>query len=134
MQKKYKYQILLLIVIITAISLCFNVSANSSSSSTYGRFIPEYCSVAKILEGKRIGILGSADVEVNMLGEEWSVEVKSRKAYSLDKIFEQAVANAGGKKPLVWLHKHGRQFNNDIVALPAKVFLQLIKVDEEGLC
>ena len=78
--------------------------------------------VAKKLGGKRIGILGSEDVQHNL----YSIEVKSRKSFVADNWMNQCKKNNKENKiPLVVVHKTGRDHENDLVIISLKDFMNL---------
>jgi hypothetical protein len=70
--------------------------------------------VAKMLNGRRMGILGKHDVEAG----DWAVEVKDRVACVLFKWMEQAVRNCPpGKTPVVIAHKTGSSHGEDLICI-----------------
>jgi len=79
--------------------------------------------IAKILRGKRVGVLGKADVEHPL----FSFEVKSRKKFVVGSWFSQAVKNCEkGKIPAVVVHITGQHFKNDFVIVRLKDFGDLL--------
>lgn len=71
--------------------------------------------VARLIGGKRVGIMGGEDVE----HEVFSIECKSMARWSLSgKWIEQMVRNAPeGKVPLLWLHKKDARRVNDLICI-----------------
>ncbi len=70
--------------------------------------------IAKLVNGKRIGILGSEDVE----HPTFSIEVKSRQKFIAEKWMQQAERNAPiGKVPLVVVHVVGQPFEKSFVVM-----------------
>ena len=71
---------------------------------------------AKDLGGKRVGILGYEDIELDFV----SMEIKERKngrlcPADLRHAYNQAKANSDGKIPIVILHQLYRQYKNSTV-------------------
>ena len=74
--------------------------------------------LADRLEGKRLGILGFDDVQVEVNGIQFSIEAKSFVRYAGVKILEQAERNAPeGKIPLAIVHIKGQRRDNDLVIM-----------------
>lgn len=70
--------------------------------------------LAKLLNAKRIGILGSEDLSHPI----FSYEVKSRKAFVALDWLEQAKRNCPeGKTPVLVVHVNGRNHNKDCVII-----------------
>ena len=81
--------------------------------------------IAKLLDGRRLGVLGQHDVET----ADYSIECKSRE--KLPKWFvdfwEQAVRNCEpDKKPLLILHKLGQKYLDDWVVIKMSDFLEVL--------
>lgn len=72
-------------------------------------------SIAKLLDGKRIGILGKDDIQT--YDGRFSIEVKDRKKCVVTGFMEQAKRNCGEKIPLVVLHITGSRHDEDIVMM-----------------
>lgn len=88
---------------------------------------------AKALGGKRIGILGSEDVQHSI----YSIECKSVKAFVGRSWYEQCVRNnKDGKINLVVIHLTKRDHDNDYVLLKLSDLLLLTKDKEltDGKC
>ena len=70
--------------------------------------------VAKRLGGRRMGTMGSEDVDTQL----FSVEVKSRKRFVGEGFMSQAKANCQpGRMPLVVVHTHGKRHSDDLVMI-----------------
>lgn len=83
--------------------------------------------IAKILKGKRIGILGKEDIEHPV----FSMEVKTRNKYAGDNFMTQAINNCpGGKIPIVITHINGRRHENDLVEIKLKHFIEILEGGE----
>jgi len=72
--------------------------------------------LSKILDASRVGIFGGEDLTKGNL----SIEAKSRKQFVAEKWMEQAERNSKGKIPIVIVHIHGRQHENDFVIIRLK--------------
>lgn len=86
--------------------------------------------VAKLIGGRRTGVLGKEDVTHIA----FSVECKSREKIPkwFTDFWEQAVANCEeGKKPLLVIHKLNQKYNDDWVVIKMEDFLEVINVVEE---
>lgn len=78
--------------------------------------------VAKILGGKRVGILGNEDVAHPI----YSIEVKSRKTFVARKWMEQCKKNnVDDKIPLVVVHEFNRNHSNDLVLINITDFIEI---------
>lgn len=77
--------------------------------------------IAKRMGGKRVGILGKSDVEIEQSFKNhplYSIEVKSRLKAACISWMEQAIRNCQqGKTPIVRLHIKGKKYNDDIIML-----------------
>ena len=81
--------------------------------------------IAKLLNGKRVGLFGGEDIQHPL----FSVEVKSRKAFVARGWMEQCEANNRDNKiPLLVVHETGRRHENDFVILKMSDFIQNILV------
>jgi hypothetical protein len=70
--------------------------------------------IAKIMGGKRIGVLCGEDIQ----HETWSIEVKNREKSTAHNFMNQAIRNCPqGKTPLVIIHKHKDIHGNDLVCM-----------------
>lgn len=79
--------------------------------------------IAKKLGGRRLGILGKHDVEL----DDFAVEVKSRKVFAGEKWIMQSEKNAPkGKVAIVVVHLLNRNHDNDIVMMRMKDFMKVI--------
>jgi hypothetical protein len=82
--------------------------------------------VAKRMGGKRVGILGKSDVELEESFKNhplYSIEVKSRLKAACISWMNQAIRNCReGKIPIVRLHIKGKKYEDDIVMITAKYF------------
>jgi hypothetical protein len=75
--------------------------------------------VVERLGGKRTGVLGGEDV----LHPHYSIEVKSREKHSIFKVLKQCEKNNKDDKiPLIVMHEHGRQHDNDLVCVKMSEF------------
>lgn len=75
--------------------------------------------LAKKLGCKRVGILGSEDLQHSV----FSFEVKSRKTFVASSWMLQAIRNCPkGKCPALIVHVHGRDHNNDFVMMKMSDF------------
>ncbi|MCX8070087.1 MAG: hypothetical protein N2738_06250 [Thermodesulfovibrionales bacterium] len=75
--------------------------------------------IAKILKGKRVGVLGNEDIQHPL----FSIEVKTRQKFIGDSFMKQAIKNCPqGKTPLAVVHIGGKHHNNDIVLMRLKDF------------
>jgi hypothetical protein len=75
--------------------------------------------IAKEMNGKRVGILQSEDIEHPL----YSIEVKNREKAACVKWVEQALRNCPDNKiPLVRLHLHNTRYNTDIIMIPVIYF------------
>jgi len=75
--------------------------------------------ISKLMEGKDIGIIGGEDIEHDI----YSIEVKSRKKYSIEVWMKQTENNSPqGKIPLLRLHSKGKKYSDDFVIIRAKNF------------
>jgi len=73
--------------------------------------------LAKILGGKRVGILSGEDISHPI----FSIEAKSRKSVVIEKWMKQAEVNAPiDKIPLLIIHTHNSRRGNDIVCMRMK--------------
>jgi len=85
--------------------------------------------VAKMFEGKDVGVLGESDI----ITEKFCIEAKSRKKFVGEGWYWQAEEYtkkdplAKGKIPIVVVHITGRRHENDFVIIKAKDFLELLK-------
>jgi len=83
--------------------------------------------IAEKLNGLDIGILGKVDV----LTEHFIVEVKDKAKFVGEKWLEQVEKHKDrkefkGRKCLVIVHKRGRRYENSIVMMRLKDFLELL--------
>lgn len=81
---------------------------------------------AKLLNGRRLGVLGKHDVE----SEKYGVEVKSREKIPkwFTKFWDQTEANCPEDKiPLLVIHKLNQRHDDDWVVLKMKDFLEIEK-------
>jgi hypothetical protein len=73
----------------------------------------------KRLGGKRAGILGGEDI----INPHYSIEVKSREKHAIFKVMEQCERNnTRDKIPLLVVHQHGRNHDNDLVCMKLSEF------------
>ncbi|MBP7232194.1 MAG: hypothetical protein KBA28_09705 [Syntrophaceae bacterium] len=73
--------------------------------------------IAKIIGGKRLGILGKDDVQTDA----FSFEIKDRLKFSGTGFMEQAVRNcAENKTPAVIVHVTGTRHDDDLVMMRLK--------------
>jgi hypothetical protein len=78
--------------------------------------------IAKIFGGDRVGIMGGEDIAHPI----YSIEVKSRKSHAVFNFMRQCEQNNKKKKiPLLVLHEHGKQHDNDLVCMRLKDFKEL---------
>jgi hypothetical protein len=78
--------------------------------------------IAKLLGGRRVGILGKEDI----YHPDYTVEVKSRKAFAGSQFLEQAEKhNPGDKTALAIVHVTGKRYADDIVMMRLKDFLTM---------
>ena len=78
--------------------------------------------LAKILNGKRIGLLGMEDIEHHR----FSFEVKSYQRYAGGRVMEQAERNAPEDKiPIAIVHEKNKRHNGDLVLMRLNTFLEL---------
>ena len=78
--------------------------------------------IAKLIGGRRVGILGKEDIE----HPDYTVEVKSRKAFAGAGFLEQAEKhNTGDKTAIAIVHVTGQKHDNDIVMMRLKDFLTM---------
>jgi len=83
--------------------------------------------IAKRLDGIRIGILGGEDV----LTDQFTIEVKTRKKFVALSWYQQAVKNAKKNKiPLLIVHISNKHHDNDLVILSLKDFEKLINLNK----
>lgn len=75
--------------------------------------------ISKQLGGKRTGILTGEDIHFDA---PFSCEVKSRKTFVASTWFDQARRNAKGKTPILVVHVHGKNHDNDFVIMSLKDF------------
>ena len=77
--------------------------------------------IAKLLGGKRVGILGDEDV----MHPVYSIEVKSRKKFSGRKWMEQCKKNNKDNKiPIVVIHEANKPHSTDLVLIGIKDFCE----------
>jgi hypothetical protein len=75
--------------------------------------------VAKMVGGKRIGVLCGEDVQHPL----FSFEVKSRQTFVASNWMSQAKGHCpAGKTPAVVVHVHGKRHNDDMVILQMSDF------------
>lgn len=80
--------------------------------------------IAKLIGGRRVGILGKEDID----HPDYTVEVKSRKSFAGSKFLEQAEKhNKGDKTAIAIVHVSDKGHKNDIVMMRLKDFLTIIK-------
>ena len=85
--------------------------------------------LAKKLGCKRVGILGSEDLQHSV----FSFEVKSRKAFVASDWMLQAIRNCPkGKCPAVIVHVHGKRHDADYVLLRVSDFQDWLGEIENG--
>lgn len=78
--------------------------------------------LAKLLNAKRVGIMGGEDCEHPI----FSFEIKSRKSFVAVNWLEQAKRNSKeGKIPVVVVHIRGKRYNQDYVILSLKDWIDL---------
>jgi calcineurin-like phosphoesterase family protein len=80
--------------------------------------------IAKLLNGKRLGVLGKHDVE----NETYSIECKSREKLPkwFQQMWEQAVRNCEEDKiPLLVIHKLRQKYLDDWVVIRLEDFLKI---------
>jgi hypothetical protein len=83
--------------------------------------------IANRLDGIRVGILGGEDV----LTEQFTIEVKTRKKFVALSWYQQAVKNAKKNKiPLLIVHITNKHHDNDLVILSLKDFEKLINLNK----
>ena len=81
--------------------------------------------IAKIVGGKRIGILGDEDV----LHPRYSIEVKSRKKFVGNKWMKQCIKNNKDNKiPIVVIHEANKNHLEDFVLIKLKDFMEIKNV------
>ena len=81
--------------------------------------------IAKIVGGKRIGILGDEDV----LHPRYSIEVKSRKKFVGNKWMKQCIKNNKDNKiSIVVIHEANKNHLEDFVLIKLKDFMELKNV------
>ena len=84
--------------------------------------------IARMFNGKRVGILGSEDVSC----EKYSLEVKSRKRFVGDKWMRQCIKNNRENKiPLVVVHQANSPHTKDLVMINIMDFLKVTGVKNE---
>ena len=90
------------------------VSANRQRGKTTEK------NIAKLIGGKRIGILGKDDVQAGS----FSIEVKDREKSTAHKFMEQACRNCPpALTPLVIIHKKNSCHHEDLVCIKLKDWL-----------
>jgi hypothetical protein len=90
-----------------------NPSLNRNRGKNFER------SVAKLLGGKRMGIMGKVDVEHPL----FSIECKSRKSFVACEWMDQAKRNCSDtKSPMLVVHVRGKRHNADLVILTLQDF------------
>lgn len=78
--------------------------------------------IAKLIGGRRVGILGKEDID----HPDYTVEVKSRKSFAGSKFLEQAEKhNADDKTAIAIVHVTGKRHAEDIVMMRLKDFLTI---------
>lgn len=77
--------------------------------------------IAKLMAGKRLGVLGGVDVETDM----FSIEVKDRVKSTAHNFMDQAIRHAGEKIPMVIIHKHRSRHDNDLVCFRLSDYMAL---------
>ena len=88
------------------------MKAKQSNNRSRGKNVER--EIAKILRGKRVGILGSEDIS----HPTFSIEVKSRKKFVANQWMQQAEKNNKDKKiPLVVVHESHKPHTKDLVIL-----------------
>ncbi len=76
--------------------------------------------IARLLGGKRIGLLGQEDVQHPV----WSIECKERKRVVIEAWMAQAEKYSTiDKTPLLVIHKLGKSHNQDIVCMRLYEFI-----------
>lgn len=84
--------------------------------------------IAKMFNGKRVGILGNEDVQ----HPKYSIEVKSRVKFVGKKWMEQCERNnIDNKIPLVVVHEMNKKHDNDFVIMKISDFLKEV-ADEQA--
>jgi len=86
--------------------------------------------IAKLLRGRRLGVLGSHDVEDGK--GLFSVECKSMEKYPkwFEKKIKQTIRNcASDKKPLLVIHKLKQKYLDDWVVIRMEDFLEIFNED-----
>ncbi len=85
--------------------------------------------IAKMLGGRRVGILGNEDVA----HPDYSIEVKSRKKFVAKGWMEQCKKNnIDSKIPLVVVHEVHKNHSDDLVIINIKDFIKLNKKTGES--
>ncbi len=85
--------------------------------------------VAELFDDKATGALSGEDVPHEL----FSIECKSRKAFTATGWMDQAVKNCPeGKVPIVVVHVNNQRHDNDLVLMRMKDFKQVIS--EQGVC
>ena len=81
--------------------------------------------VAKLFNGRRLGLYGTVDVEAG----NFAIECKERQTplVTLKKWMDQATFHACGKIPVVYFHVNNESHNDDLVILFAPDFKELQK-------
>ncbi len=83
--------------------------------------------VAKMFNGKRVGILGNEDVS----HPKYSIEVKSRKKFVAKNWMEQCERNnIDNKIPLIVVHEMSKHHSNDLVIMRISDFLKEVKEEQ----
>lgn len=85
--------------------------------------------IAKMFNGKRIGLLGKEDV----LHPIYSIEVKSRKKFVGKKWIEQCKKNNQDNKiPIVVVHEANKNHKNDLVIINIEDFIEITDSKEKN--
>lgn len=80
--------------------------------------------VAKLFNGKRMGLLGGEDI----FHPKFSIEVKSRKKFAAVKWMDQSKKNNKDNKiPIVVVHQANKHHENDLVLINIMDFLGMAK-------
>ena len=83
--------------------------------------------VAEFWGGKRVGILGSLDVDHTLFGIE--TKVRAKLPATIKSWYAQAVNNAGPRVPLVQLHEFGTRFEEDLCIIKATDLREIVNAN-----
>lgn len=100
-----------------------NPKLNRQRGKSYERYI------AKRFGGRRMGVMGKEDVDLDL----WSCEVKSFAKFAGEKIMQQAERNRyKDKTPLAIVHIRGNSHDKDIVMMRLSDFEDYLGKIREG--